>query len=311
MTDQKKSKYSVGDKTTSEPPVTILSTTQLTDEEKASIGKVPTGEAAEELNHGGLLTPHTDIPGQSNDDWEKDVASDTTSHALRQAAKDLPPELAAAIFSRPMMERPMSSNIPDSKEEEQKSTPEDYARKVKIAEDFNRTKAMERHYPLTPDQCSPVAVGTSQLAEPPIMFNGVQWGTPEYYTRWINDIIQNSKEDKGLVVETISDGYHTFKELYDFRLYLTAAWFYTIYYTHVTTGATIPVWRSKLHSDGTMYEGGWFVVGLGFAEGHQISFHYEEKHWDMFHFCRTLPKAPEWDGHTSQEVLKRIKKMIP
>lgn len=90
----------------------------------------------------------------------------------------------------------------------------------------------------------------------------------------------------------VSDGFHTFNSLYHQRLILFAALCNT--FKDVS-------WKSKKHSDGEVpFGGGWFVVGIDTPEG-QYTYHYELKDWDLFK-CKELEKAPEWDGHTDQDV---------
>ena len=63
-------------------------------------------------------------------------------------------------------------------------------------------------------------------------------------------------------------------------------------------------WKSKLHHDGTMYEG-MFIVGVDTPQG-QATYHYDvEPYWDMF-WCKELERAPEWDGHTPDDAIERI-----
>lgn len=90
----------------------------------------------------------------------------------------------------------------------------------------------------------------------------------------------------------VSDGFHTFNSLYHQRLILFAALCNT--YQSLS-------WKSKLHHDGKVpFGGGWFVVGIDTPKG-QYTYHYELKDWDLFK-CKELEKAPEWDGHTDQDV---------
>lgn len=93
----------------------------------------------------------------------------------------------------------------------------------------------------------------------------------------------------------ISDGYHTFDELYDHRITL---WIALCKQRQVS-------WRSKVHSDGSMFEG-WFVLGMGTGKGCQMTYHLPISRWDDTGFAMTMDMAPEFDGHTPAEVLKRI-----
>jgi hypothetical protein len=72
-------------------------------------------------------------------------------------------------------------------------------------------------------------------------------------------------------------------------------------------GPGVSVWKSKLHADGTMFDG-WFIAGIGKAMGEQITYHLPLKYWDE---CegKELEHAPEWDGHTPAEVLERLKNL--
>lgn len=106
----------------------------------------------------------------------------------------------------------------------------------------------------------------------------------------------------------VSDGFHTFDELYDHRIALFIALCRKcnaidgeggIEYDH-------KVWRSKLHSDGSAFEG-WFVMGMFKEKGVQITYHLPISEWENTEFAETLEKAPEFDGHSSADVLKRIK----
>lgn len=102
--------------------------------------------------------------------------------------------------------------------------------------------------------------------------------------------------------EEISDGYHTFNELYYYRLLYNAAFFNSI-------NGHYSVHKSKKHSDGKLcFGGGWFIVMANLPTG-QISNHYEMKYWDLFHIP-ALEKALEWDGHTPQEAAERLYKFI-
>lgn len=110
-------------------------------------------------------------------------------------------------------------------------------------------------------------------------------------------------------VSEISDGDHTLKDLYFARMLLNAALF------NEWSGWNFPhkrvrsVQKSKLHADGTMFEGGWFIVMAEVLQRDgsfkQISFHYEILYWDLFQINPRV-RAAEWDGHDAQEAYRRI-----
>jgi hypothetical protein len=54
-----------------------------------------------------------------------------------------------------------------------------------------------------------------------------------------------------------------------------------------------------------MYDG-MFIVGIDTGEG-QATYHYDvDPYWDLFH-VKELERAPEWDGHTPEIAIERIK----
>ncbi len=94
----------------------------------------------------------------------------------------------------------------------------------------------------------------------------------------------------------ISDGYHTFRELYDHR----HALFIALCRQHRNRA-----WRAELHADGTMYDDS-FIMGLNTKPGLQISYHLPMRLWNDTGFAWTREKAPVWDGHDSVEVVRRL-----
>jgi hypothetical protein len=91
----------------------------------------------------------------------------------------------------------------------------------------------------------------------------------------------------------ISDGYHTFDELYFHRMIL---------FSTVLSSFPERAWRSKLHDDGTMYDN-YFIVGIDTPEG-QYSYHYHMEFWDHFENIKEIPKAPKWDGHKPEDITR-------
>ena len=97
----------------------------------------------------------------------------------------------------------------------------------------------------------------------------------------------------------LSDGYHTFNELYHHRAILFAC---------LCNKYKTKSWKSKLHHDGTMYDN-MFIVGMDTPKG-QISYHYDiDPYWDIFK-VKERKKAPEWDGHTADDVIIRLLSLL-
>lgn len=98
----------------------------------------------------------------------------------------------------------------------------------------------------------------------------------------------------------LSDGFHTYNELYHHRALLFAALCNSTF-RHMA-------WKSLLHHDPEepMYEG-MFIVGINTPYG-QATYHYDiDPYWSLFQ-VRELPRAPEFDGHTPAEAIERIYK---
>lgn len=98
-----------------------------------------------------------------------------------------------------------------------------------------------------------------------------------------------------------SDGYHTFNELYNFRKVLNAVMF-----NEWAREEKYRVHKSRRHYDNELcFGGGWFIV-LALLPIGQISFHYKEEDWGLFNIPEFESAQFEFDGHTSQQVLKRL-----
>lgn len=108
------------------------------------------------------------------------------------------------------------------------------------------------------------------------------------------DVLADLIEPEPVTGDT-SDGFHTFDELYHHRAVL---------FSLIVACFPSVSWKSKRHSDGTMYDG-MFIVGIETNWG-QATYHYDvDEYWDMFR-CRELERAPEWDGHTPDQAIERI-----
>lgn len=94
----------------------------------------------------------------------------------------------------------------------------------------------------------------------------------------------------------LSDGYHTFNDLYYQRMMLFAA---------LVKQNKDKSWKSYRHEDGELcFGGGWFIVGIDTPEG-SYTYHYETKDFDLFN-CEELPVAKHWDGHTELDVTRLL-----
>lgn len=120
------------------------------------------------------------------------------------------------------------------------------------------------------------------------------------------------------------DGFHTFDELYEHRIILYIALCKKINeedemeksmkafkdgFAFDKNGWIRKVWCSIQHSDGTTF-GDWFVLGINKEKGKQITYHLPARFWsEVCEFAEVLEKAPEWDEHNSDDVLKRLKEI--
>jgi len=90
-----------------------------------------------------------------------------------------------------------------------------------------------------------------------------------------------------------SDGFHTVDELYNHRNLLFCAML------RMYGG-----WKSRFHDDGSAYVG-WFIAGMNLG-GQPITYHLPDAMWPLCSVM-AIPKAPAFDGHTSQDVAARIR----
>lgn len=114
----------------------------------------------------------------------------------------------------------------------------------------------------------------------------------------VGEIKSFDYKDGKVVIEgdmEASDTYHTFTELYAHRITLFVA---------LMKGHKEISWKSKLHNDGTSFDG-WFIAGMKLPTG-DITYHIPERFWNAMENIETLENAPEWDGHTSDDVVRRL-----
>lgn len=109
----------------------------------------------------------------------------------------------------------------------------------------------------------------------------------EFLSGLINDQIE-ALDDKSL----ISDGSHTFDELYYHRMVL---------FSIICNQNKKVAWKSWKHDDDTMFED-YFIVGVTTTEG-DYSYHYHKDHWGKFN-VKQLLNAPPWDGHEPKDIIR-------
>lgn len=119
----------------------------------------------------------------------------------------------------------------------------------------------------------------------------------------LKEAIREANEPETIMIPAggigeVSDGYHTFNELYLHR--------YTLFAVLCNTYRS-DAWKSMRHADGSMYDD-YFIAGIQTPAG-MVTYHIELLHWDLFDVPE-LERAPEYDGHTSADVLDRLPSLL-
>lgn len=94
----------------------------------------------------------------------------------------------------------------------------------------------------------------------------------------------------------LSDGFHTFNQLYYQRMILFAT---------IVKQNRDKAWKSLRHESGELcFGGGWFIVGIDTPEG-SYTYHYENNYYSLFD-CVELKCGKHWDGHTEKDVTRLL-----
>jgi len=100
----------------------------------------------------------------------------------------------------------------------------------------------------------------------------------------------------------LSDGYHTFAELYEHRHALCLA---------LMRAMPQHCWFSSRHADGERCFGGsdWFIVGIELPRGSSVTYHLPAELYPTAQAtgAADLPKGRPWDEHTAADVVSRLK----
>lgn len=113
----------------------------------------------------------------------------------------------------------------------------------------------------------------------------------------INNLILESNMTGEISTKEISDGHHTFAELYKHRIILFC-----------TLCNLMPEisWKSKKHFDeenDPMFNDS-FIAGINTPEG-LATYHIKLKYWEMFN-VRELERAQKYDFYSGEEVINRV-----
>ena len=101
----------------------------------------------------------------------------------------------------------------------------------------------------------------------------------------------------------LSDGYHTFAELYEHRHALCLA---------LMRAMPQHWWFSWRHADGELCFGGsdWFIVGAELPGGDSVTYHLPAELYPVAVAtgASELREGRPWDGHNAADVVTRLKK---
>ena len=115
----------------------------------------------------------------------------------------------------------------------------------------------------------------------------------------INKEILNLKQF-GEKVKNISDGNHTFADLYLQRMYL---------FSVVCSCYPELSWKTRKHFDeenDPMFNG-CFIVGINTPDG-IATYHFKLEYWNEFPI-KEIDHAPQYDGYSPEVTLSRIKSL--
>ena len=114
----------------------------------------------------------------------------------------------------------------------------------------------------------------------------------------MSDKIVISEDDIGKV----SDGYHTFNELYEHRV--------ALFITLMASNSEY-AWAAYHHEDGTMFDG-YFIVGLDVPDVGQMTYHVADSYESYVSCIVDITDTPpvEFDGHTAADVVCRLLRWV-
>ena len=96
-------------------------------------------------------------------------------------------------------------------------------------------------------------------------------------------------------IGNLSDGYHTFDDLYEHR---------NLLFLNLMDHHSQRAWIAQADNEGNIMPG-WFIAGIDLPHG-QISYHIPTKYWNCAAQLFMQHERSPWDGHTSEDVLCRL-----
>jgi len=103
----------------------------------------------------------------------------------------------------------------------------------------------------------------------------------------------------GVEAGNVSDGFHTFNELYAHRVSL---------FMLILMMNKDKAFKTYKNKEGEEWKG-WCIVGLDTKYG-QITYHIPDKHYDSLKGITEKERNHDYDGHDADEVQKRLDKLI-
>jgi hypothetical protein len=127
----------------------------------------------------------------------------------------------------------------------------------------------------------------------------------EFQKNYINDL------SKDLVsIDSVSDGYHTFEELYVQRTVLLSLAINSLTLLKMNGHISdLLILKSLFHEDGTNFGDTTFLLAVAFVyegEAKQFSFHCMKNTWDLFTVPAYVNSIIKYDGHTPQSAISNI-----
>ena len=97
-------------------------------------------------------------------------------------------------------------------------------------------------------------------------------------------------------------------ELYEHRYALFTALVRMLPFYDATLLFAVTAWKSRKHFDGTMFDN-YFIAGISRDKSdgttEHLTYHFPIEWWDRLK-CEERETAPEWDGHSSSDVIKML-----